>query len=431
MNENIVKQAKVEVILAIVFLFLFSCDNGNKESPYANLISEGYEIEYSAEGDLNNDLLDDLVLVVKKEKDLNPNRDIKVFLKTADGYKLDATSKTIFSKKYISEEEGKIKFKKEEIEIIDQMLFVRLYGAGSQSNIFSSYEYEPESFNSKEQILRLANVASSSTVEEIKSNITYDISEGNIKLEVTNTIKKNIPNKIIKTKIGGMGYAFRISKPEELISYAKNRIKNRSRFVVISENGLLVRERPSTNSKRIWQLPFNADIEVVEKTDIEFSYNNRDTYITTDGYWVKVVFNDSVGNKQYGYVFDGFLKPYEDPTIYREWTYLNNIDLHIHEGSVSYQLHGQCICSFPTKKISKTEIELIWDYSCDCVFNPGFDNDFSLKKTPIIGKPFAKYTLEGRVLKVTYFYNEWVNEYLEKVNSDTFPNQFVERYYSF
>lgn len=409
-------------LLFIFSSFIIGC---NKENIHSNLIPKNYEIEYSTEGDLNRDTLDDLVLVIKKKKEPNRTREIMVFLKDSTGYKLNTSSKTIFPKKHLSEENDVTKFSNEEIEIKDQTLFVRFYGVNKQNNIFSSYKFENEDYTSKKQILRIANIESLSTKKNNNFIIKYDIPKGEITLENINTTEEDVATEILSVNIGGMGYSFKISNPEELISYAYERIKNRNKFLVISENGLLIRDEPNIHSNRIGQLPFNTDIEILEKTDVQFSYNQ------TEGYWVKIAFKNTQGRKKYGYVFDGFLKPYEEPILFREWTHLNNINLHIHEESITYQLHGQCVAFFSIKTLNKKEFELIWDYSLDCVFNPQFDEDFDLKKHPINNKPFAKYTLNGRVLKVTYYYKEWVKKYSENINSDTFPSQFIELYYSF
>ncbi|GGX34662.1 SH3 domain-containing protein [Aquimarina muelleri] len=432
---------KIRITLLLIIVFYISCKKeknqsnilsktSNKNLPsktsnkieYSSLIASHYQIEYSAEGDLNGDKLSDLALVVKQRNESNGIREVMIFLQNSKGYNLDVTSKTIFPEKYMSEEDDIKNYVQEEIEIKDQTLLIRLYGTGPQSNIFSHYKYQ-------EETLRITYVESYAMGAGSHSNLEYEVSEGKIKSETINTIKEDMPTEVETVEVDGMGYSFNICNPEELISYAYDRIRDKNRFVVVAKNGLLIRERPDIYSERIWQLPFNTDIEVLVKTDIPFSFKDEESYVTTDGYWVKIAFENADGNYQHGYVFDGFLQPYENPSIFRNWAYLDHIYLSIHKNSITYELHGQCHYSFPTKILNENEVELIWDYDADCVFDSQLSNNFGLQKRPILGRPFAKYSLEGRILKVTYYYKEWVKIYSEKVNLETFPSRFIERYY--
>ncbi|WP_108866816.1 SH3 domain-containing protein [Aquimarina aquimarini] len=423
---------KIRIVLLLIILLCTGCKKEKNQSnppsnisnkiEYNSLVASHYEIEYSATGDLNGDKLNDLALVVKKRDKSNGIREVMVFLKNSKGYSLDITSKTVFPEKYLSEEDDIKNYVQEEIEIKDQTLFINLYGIGPQSNTFSHYKYQKET-------LSLIYVESYAMGAGSHSNLEYNVSEGKIKLETTNTTRDDMPTKVETINVDGMGYSFNTCNPEELISYAYDRMRDRNRFVVIAKNGLLIRERPDIYSERIWQLPFNKDIEVLEKTDVSFSFKDEESYVTIDGHWVKVAFDNVNGNNQHGYVFDGFLQPYEAPTIFRGWSYLDHIYLSIHKNAITYELHGQCHYSFPTKVLNKKDVELIWDYNADCVFDSQLSNDFGLQKPPVVGKPFAKYSLEGRVLKVTYYYKEWVKAYSENVNRETFPNEFIERYY--
>ncbi len=392
------------------------------ENDYTALIPKGYELEYSATGDLNLDTVNDLVLVVRKNDSPLVDREVMVFLKDENEFNLDVISKTVFPQKYRSREDDITNYDQEEIAIENGVLSIKLYGVGPQSNNFSRYKYIKET-------LMLIDIECYAMGAGSHERIQYEVLEGNIKVETTNTMEDDMPTEVKTVQIDGIGYAFDICDTEELISYAYTRISNRNKFTVVAKNGLLIRESPDVNSNRIGKLPFNTDIEVLEKTNVLFTFEDEEGYTTTEGHWVKIAVDNLNTSHQYGYIFDGFLTPYEQPTIFRGWQNADYIYINISKNAIDYQLHGQCQYTYPTKVISENEIELIWAYDADCVFDSQLDNDFGLQKHPIKEEPFAKYTLEGRILKVTYYYPEWVKTYSEEVNKDTFTNQYTERYY--
>ncbi|CAL2081476.1 SH3 domain-containing protein [Tenacibaculum sp. 190524A02b] len=73
---------------------------------------------------------------------------------------------------------------------------------------------------------------------------------------------------------------------------------------VNADNGLIVREKPNKNSKRLGKFKYAEKIEVQEKTGIKFSIVDNGEKI--NGSWLKV--QGSMDNKPIkGYVFSGFL----------------------------------------------------------------------------------------------------------------------------
>lgn len=80
-------------------------------------------------------------------------------------------------------------------------------------------------------------------------------------------------------------------------------------YIVIAENGLTLREQPSTTGQKIGKLYFGAEVIILEKTKhSEFIIDGNKKI---KGTWVKVKFNNSpifISNKNFGYVFDGYLK---------------------------------------------------------------------------------------------------------------------------
>ncbi|WP_136667871.1 hypothetical protein [Flavobacterium sp. H122] len=106
----------------------------------------------------------------------------------------------------------------------------------------------------------------------------------------------------------------------------------------------------------------------------------------------------------------------------------DNIEIHITIDNIFYLFHGQCLYTFPVKILNDNEVELIWGYiGRDCVYDVLFDETFDLPKDkiPQNGKPFSKYTLENNVVKVTYYYNEWLKKYRKKMEENDKPYPFL------
>lgn len=102
------------------------------------------------------------------------------------------------------------------------------------------------------------------------------------------------------------------------------------------------------------------------------------------------------------------------------------VTLHIGDDGLAFEYHGQCMYFYPIKKISATEFEMIWSKDMDCKFDNGTTKTFGLKKVPMIGKAFAKFTLNKNVLKANYYYPEWVKLYTEKVQDNVFTEDYFK-----
>jgi len=97
------------------------------------------------------------------------------------------------------------------------------------------------------------------------------------------------------------------------------------------------------------------------------------------------------------------------------------------ETSLTFFYHGQCAFTYPVKKISNIEFEMIWAREMDCKFDNGTDKTFGLNKVPEIGKPFAKYKLKNNILYVEYYYKEWIKKYTEQVQVDVFTEKYFRK----
>jgi hypothetical protein len=125
--------------------------------------------------------------------------------------------------------------------------------------------------------------------------------------------------------------------------------------------------------------------------------------------------------------FKTYPKTIKTLSILNSWQN-DNIEIHINNDNISYLFHGQCAYSFPVKILNDNEAELIWGYiGRDCVYEVLFDETFDLPKDkiPQKGKPFSKYTLENDVVKVTYYYDEWLKMYRKKMEENDKPYPFL------
>ena len=102
------------------------------------------------------------------------------------------------------------------------------------------------------------------------------------------------------------------------------------------------------------------------------------------------------------------------------------VTLNIGGDSLAFEYHGQCVYFYPIRKISATEFEMIWSRDMDCKFDNGTSETFGLKKIPVIGKPFAKFTLKNNILQAAYYYPEWVKRYTEKVQDNVFTADYFK-----
>ena len=120
-------------------------------------------------------------------------------------------------------------------------------------------------------------------------------------------------------------------------------------------------------------------------------------------------------------------------SIFNSWVNDDDIpEIHINRNQINYLFHGQCVYSFPVKILNENEVELVWGYKGrDCVYDVLFDETFNLPKgkIPQKGKPFSKYTIENNTIKVTYYYNEWLEKYRKKMKENDKHFPFLKSYF--
>ncbi|SNR14711.1 SH3 domain-containing protein [Tenacibaculum jejuense] len=87
-------------------------------------------------------------------------------------------------------------------------------------------------------------------------------------------------------------------------------IYSQDKFIVTAENGLFLRQEPNSKGKKLGKLYFGAEVSIIKKT--EYSQTITDGGQEIIGNWVKINFQNFptfISNAEYGYVFDGYLKP--------------------------------------------------------------------------------------------------------------------------
>ncbi|SNR13944.1 conserved protein of unknown function [Tenacibaculum jejuense] len=200
----------------------------------------------------------------------------------------------------------------------------------------------------------------------------------------------------------------------------KPKIAPSNTYKVFAENGLLIRDQPASYGDVIGKFDYGNEITILEKTDIEMKYKDKEGEYPIEGYWYKTEFlNKETNTKRLGYVFSGFLINSDYYSMFSDW-YLMGIS----KKGIVLRLHGQCHYTYPVKVISDTEVELIWSQDMDCKFKSGLGDDFGLQHVPEKGKPFAKFTWKGDTLDAKYYYPEWIKKY-----NENYPAVFVQKYH--
>ena len=132
-------------------------------------------------------------------------------------------------------------------------------------------------------------------------------------------------------------------------------------------------------------------------------------------------------NAMEGFDYDSFVQSFQYSNDFTGNWENGLVILHISETNLNFEYHGQCIYSYPIKKIISNEFEMIWAREMDCNFDNGTDKTFGLKKVPEIGKPFAKFKLENNQLSAEYYYKEWVKKYTAEVQDKVFTPEYSKK----
>ena len=178
---------------------------------YLNLIPSGYEVEYETKGDLNGDKLNDIAIVVNKKVNFKGNREIIIFLKDKNFYRLDKISKNAFPSKFYSDDDGEYRkeYDIEDITIANNKLIIGLYGVGVVGNNVSKFKYFGEKL-----LLTNIEVYANGAGGNYKSN--YDVLSGKIIIETTNLMEETMPTETTIKYVDRKEYEFENSNPRNI-----------------------------------------------------------------------------------------------------------------------------------------------------------------------------------------------------------------------
>lgn len=128
-----------------------------------------------------------------------------------------------------------------------------------------------------------------------------------------------------------------------------------------------------------------------------------------------------------GFDYDSFVATFQKKNDFTGYWQNGMVVISIGDTFLNFEYHGQCMYSYPIRKISETEFEMIWAREMDCKFDNGTDKKFGLRNVPEIGKAFAKFSLKNKILTVDYYYKDWVQKYRSEVQEGVFTNEFEKK----
>lgn len=182
----------------------------------SDLVPEGYEIQYDAEGDLNQDGLDDAALVVRKKEDTLDGRKILILLRNPDQtYRLDKVSETALPDEY--NEAGYKMYNPEDIAINKGELSINLYDIGPNGNQFSKFKY----LNGD---LILSYIETYNMGAGSHSALYYEPMKGKLTHETINTMEEEMPSQSKTISLKKERYLFEKTSPDDAIHKAYDAI---------------------------------------------------------------------------------------------------------------------------------------------------------------------------------------------------------------
>lgn len=187
--------------------------------PASDFVSAGYEIQYEAEGDLNQDGLADKALVLRRKDDSLAQRTMIVLLKNPDKtYRLFKTSATVLPAEY--NESGYKMHDPEDISIEKGALHINLYDIGPYGNQFSKFKYMDNN-------LILTYIETYNMGAGSHSSFAYEPMKGKIRLETVNTMEKEMPATVETFQVKKERFLLENVSPENIVTNAYNSIGNK------------------------------------------------------------------------------------------------------------------------------------------------------------------------------------------------------------
>lgn len=159
-----------------------------------------YEVQYETEGDLNNDGLADIAVILKYKENNVSKRPMLILLQNKDkSYRLDKVSNITMPVEY-NEADYKL-YDTEDITIENGGLNINLYSIGPSGNIFGSFKYIGNDF-----ILNMIEAEYRGAGGH--SGLFYNFESGDITVNETNTMEEDQPVTSKTTKAKAKRYLF-------------------------------------------------------------------------------------------------------------------------------------------------------------------------------------------------------------------------------
>lgn len=172
-------------------------------------VPEGFEIQHQAEGNLNQDGLSDAVIVLKLPSSKREIRPVLVLLREKDNtYRLDKFSDAVMPFEFA--ENDFQQYDSESISIKNGELQIDLFGIGPVGNLFSHYQYDGNDFV-------LISIETYDMGAGSHQGLFYDLKKGELKQEIINTMKEEMPSEIKKFQLPKEKYLFENSSPDDII----------------------------------------------------------------------------------------------------------------------------------------------------------------------------------------------------------------------
>lgn len=186
-----------------------SLKTGKKPS---DLVPNGYEIQYDAEGDLNQDRLADVALVIRKKEDTLAGRKMMILLRNTDKtYRLDKISETVLPDEY--NEAGYKMHDPEDITIENRELSINLYDIGPNGNQFSRFKY----LNGD---LVLTYIETYNMGAGSHSALYYEPMKGKLIHETVNTMEEEMPSTSKTIHLKKERFLFEKTSPDDVVRKA-------------------------------------------------------------------------------------------------------------------------------------------------------------------------------------------------------------------
>lgn len=189
---------------------------GKKSSDFLPKLNT-YEIQYETKGDLNQDGLEDIVVVLKNKKIKTEERPILILLQNEDkSYRLDRISNFAMPIEYA--ENGFQRYISEKVRVKNGVLNIQSFGVGGPSgNLFSTFKYVDN-----ELILTFVetyNVGAGSWQQ-----LCYNLEKHELTEEITNTMEEDMSSKEKTFMLKKEKYLFEKASPDDIISKAYKQI---------------------------------------------------------------------------------------------------------------------------------------------------------------------------------------------------------------